>query len=56
MHAHILPFSELRVLLAVRQFYKKGGAAGGGEKPMPDFGGVEQAGGAAAGPKVEEVD
>ena len=44
------------MLFAVRQFYKKGGAAGGGEKPMPDFGGVEQAGGAAAGPKVEEVD
>jgi hypothetical protein len=45
----------------MEDFYKKGGAAGGGGGGMPDFGGADMPSGggqpgAAAGPKVEEVD
>lgn len=36
----------------MENFYKGGGSGGA---PEPDFGGAQEAGGAAAGPKVEEV-
>jgi hypothetical protein len=40
---------------SIMEAFYKGGGAPGGAAPEPDFGGKEAAGGAQAGPKVEEV-